>query len=205
MSKLVSLSKLSSEWHADGRFVEPRQALARNALEIMVALLSGMAEAVRVRSHSRSQIRCPLQRVAVVRDPSRLLVFVFVVRVGVLKIGVTLNVVMLLVIHDFRVSYIWVEKRDFSIIGLEEDRVFQVRSHIHGSLVVNHGVVAGGPRSVRASIRFASERHSVMLLVLLLFGRLLFLLGGGGFQGCLVEVLFFTVGHKLVKLVLIER
>ena len=107
-----------SERHADGGLVKPRKALARNALEIMVALLPSRAEAVWVSSRLGCHIGSPLQRVAVVSDPSGLfhegfilLVFSFVTRFRVLERGITLKVMMLLLgIVNSRMCQIWVKQ-----------------------------------------------------------------------------------------------
>ena len=61
--------------HAGGGLVQPREALARDALEIMTALFASFAEAIRVHNLVRvRQISRPLQDVAVLCDPVGLFV-----------------------------------------------------------------------------------------------------------------------------------
>lgn len=85
----------------------------------MAALLTRVAEAVRVGSLWRSQVCCSLERVAMVSDPFGLIVdevsvvFLFdhVFIVGVLEIGEAFEVMMAdAVIHDLRMSQLGMQQ-----------------------------------------------------------------------------------------------
>ena len=133
----------SSERHADWCLVEPGQALSRDALEIVVALLPRVAEAVRVRGLSRDHVRGPLQGVALFSNPSWLITAIFggvlVASVRVFEVRIPLQVMLvsvMLFLRGLGISQLGVQQRDFSIVWLQEDRILQVRPHIHRRLIV---------------------------------------------------------------------
>ena len=86
----------------------------------MAALLTRMAETVRVGSLWRSQVGCSLERVAMVSDPFGLIVdevsmimlfFDHVFRVRVLEIGEAFEVMMAnAVLHDLRMGQLRVQQ-----------------------------------------------------------------------------------------------
>ena len=78
------------------------------------------------------------------------------------------------------------QKSDFIVVGLQEHGVLKIGSHVHGSFIGNEVVMAASPGFVGAEIGWASERHAMMFLFLLL--TLLWSDRRGGF----VIVFFFN-------------
>ena len=85
-----------SERHAFWCLVEPRHALSRDALEVVAALLSHVAEAVWICSILRRHVCSPLQRIAMIGNPSWLLI----ASVWVLEIRITLKIMLALRFGD---------------------------------------------------------------------------------------------------------
>ena len=173
----------------------------------MAALLTSVTEAVRVGGLSGCQVSGSFEGVTMVSDPSGLLhtvircwsVLVVLVVLWVVEIGVCDEVMSLahrlVVIHDLRLGQVGVEQRDFTVVRLKEDGVFEVRSHVHRCLIVEHRVAATRAWRVRALVSLPSKRNAIVLVRLL---RTLL-----ASSRSLIKVLFFTICHDPIQLFIV--
>ena len=166
--------------HASWGLAQERDAAVGDAFEIVVALFSLFAEAVRILDLVGFQIGCALSIVAMLSNPTLFIVVRLFIVAWVLEIGVTWEIMQLCLVVLFllingssgrvvilslmMVISVWVKQCFLLVIWLQEDWILKVRSDIHGGLIDEH-IIASLSGLEGASLGRTPHRSSIAFLL----------------------------------------